>query len=307
MNRHISSLARAVVIIHQALVQRHEPQRWPELPGSCWHRALKLLERSQRARCRNWILAADRLAREFHGALGTLVSQLTELQQAEEQPATSLRSSSYRDVYRDLTELTREFATVKYESSHHQLRISTEPIELNGIYLGPFEIRLDLGRLDDTPAYRVVALEPNPAASCEEVTHPHVLNELLCEGEGRLAINRALAEGRLLDFFQLIAGVLRTYNDESPYMELSNWDSQPCHGCGVLVHPEQGDGCSDCESWLCYECEATCSSCGEGHCHQCLRSCGRCEEPFCAKCLKTCSGCLEQVCNSCLIPDARVW
>ena len=50
------------------------------------------------------------------------------------------------------------------------------------------------------------------------------MDERLCEGDGRSAIRQALAQGRLLDFFMLVAGGLRTYNAESPFVALEIWE-----------------------------------------------------------------------------------
>ena len=36
--------------------------------------------------------------------------------------------------------------------------------------------------------YRVIALDPHPATKSESITHPHVQDERLCEGEGHAAI-----------------------------------------------------------------------------------------------------------------------
>src|SRR5690606_20967014 len=104
-----------------------------------------------------------------------------------------------------------------------RLSVTTEPITLEGVYLGPFRIELDVDDLaaGECADYRVIALEPNPAASNCDVTHPHIQDEQLCEGEGRPLIRRALGEGRILDFFEFVASVLRAYNPESPYVSLS--------------------------------------------------------------------------------------
>jgi hypothetical protein len=45
------------------------------------------------------------------------------------------------------------------------------------------------------PAYRVIAKDAHPAESRENVTHPHVMDEVLCEGDGKHGIRRALSEG----------------------------------------------------------------------------------------------------------------
>jgi hypothetical protein len=64
-----------------------------------------------------------------------------------------------------------------------------------------------------------------PSSCRAEVTHPHVLDDHLCEGEGRQAIHAALTAGRLVDFFHLVKGILETYNEDSPYEALSDWYS----------------------------------------------------------------------------------
>ena len=43
--------------------------------------------------------------------------------------------------------------------------LTTEPIELAGVELGPFEIRLEWTTTGDEPAYRVIAKDPHPAES----------------------------------------------------------------------------------------------------------------------------------------------
>src|SRR4029078_3338290 len=100
-----------------------------------------------------------------------------------------------------------------------RLSVITEAILLDGVYLGPFEIQLNWSRAPDSDriCYRVMAEDPHPAESRDNVTHPHVMDELLCEGDGKHAIRLALSEGRLLDFFTLVAGLLRTHQPESPF------------------------------------------------------------------------------------------
>ena len=70
--------------------------------------------------------------------------------------------------------------------------VTTEPIELEGIALGRFEIRFNWLTVADERPYRVVALDPNPASRSADTTHPHVQYERLCEGDGARAIHQAL-------------------------------------------------------------------------------------------------------------------
>jgi hypothetical protein len=123
----------------------------------------------------------------------------------------------------------------------------------------------------------------NPAATNDSVTHPHVDGEALCEGEGRQPIRRALEQGRLLDFFVIIANLLRTYNSDSPYVSLSDWHGVECFDCGTTV-------CDD-ERWTCEKCDTT--VCGE-----CYSNCPECDGIFCDACVTRCEGCDENHCSA---------
>ena len=139
---------------------------------------------------------------------------------------------------------------------HHRL----EPITLEDVYLGEFEIRLDVFRLSELSSripYTVIALHPHPASSSDDVTHPHVSGRHLCEGDGSAAIRAALSHGRLFDFFSMVLGVLRTYNSDSPYVRLEDWNGVSCYDCGREMNREvptrrQSDPCSpslDPQTW----------------------------------------------------------
>jgi hypothetical protein len=118
-----------------------------------------------------------------------------------------------------------EFENVEIDLKKHEISVTTEPITLEGIFLGPFQIQLVWEKLGNSSPYSIKALDPHPAEANEDVTHPHVQDESLCEGEGRMAIQNSLREGRLGDFFLLVAQVLRTYGKGSAYIELNDWDS----------------------------------------------------------------------------------
>jgi hypothetical protein len=127
----------------------------------------------------------------------------------------------------ELEQLKQEFGNIDHDSEHNSISVVTEPITLDDVYLGPFKIELHLDKLkdlyQDSPHF-CIALDPHPAATSEEVTHPHVSSEKLCEGEGAAAIRAALEEGRLCDFFTMIRSILNTYSPDSPYIALHDWD-----------------------------------------------------------------------------------
>src|SRR5690606_3706651 len=106
---------------------------------------------------------------------------------------------------------------IQFDPKWSRVTVVTDDIQLEGIPLGPFKIKLDWSRLGDSQPYEVIAVEANPASSSDDVTHPHVQDNRLCEGDGRQALQKALAQGRLFDFFVLVRQILTTYNPSSAY------------------------------------------------------------------------------------------
>ena len=164
----------------------------------------------------------------------------------------------------------------------HELSVTTDRIVLEGVFLGPFEIRLDWQRSASSSPYRVVALDPNPAAKSDDITHPHVQDEQLCEGDGRTAIRAALAECRLYDFFLLVSQLLHTYGRGSAYVELGDWDGVPCEDCGDSVDEDDRYYCDRCDATLCGECSVSCHGCGDAFCSGCLGPCAACGCEYCS-------------------------
>jgi hypothetical protein len=115
-----------------------------------------------------------------------------------------LPQPTLRDLYQDLNQLQQGFPKVTIEPQHHLLTVFTDSIELEGIHLGEFHLELHLDRLDqhaDVSAFDVVALDPNPPYSSQDVTHPHVRDNQLCAGDATGPIALALKEGRFCDAF----------------------------------------------------------------------------------------------------------
>jgi hypothetical protein len=199
--------------------------------------------------------------------------------------------------------LDQEYDSLDIDLKELTLAVTTEPIKLEGVFLGPFEVRLDLKQLTQAPAYRVVAPAPHPAAGNSGVTHPHVQDEFLCEGEGRAPIRAALDDGRVLDFFTLVCQVLRSYGRGSAYVELEDWEGDPCQDCGASVHAEDRSYCHRCDARLCEECAHDCCGCDHGFCAACLSKCPGCQKRFCDDCLSPCTSCKRVMCSECLEDD----
>lgn len=300
-------LLRLAAAIRGELASRASRERPFELPVGSWNRCVELTRRIRRAQLRGWQLAAAELCLDLRYTLCSLESEVSA--RLRELPATAAAAAPAQtgEIYQDLLALKEEFGDVQYDLPGRRLSVTTEPIELEGIYLGPFEIRLDWARPGcvEAACYRVIAMEPHPAASRSNVTHPHVMDEYLCEGDSRPAIRRAVAQGRLLDFFTLVASGVRTYNAESPFVELALWYGGSCSDCGAAVDEDERYVCQRCSETICEGCETVCCDCGESYCSGCIAGCAACDDHCCGGCLRPCKECRASVCPHCLEDDER--
>ena len=285
MSRSNTYLARAAIAIRAAAAGNPARPTSAELPRTAWQYCDDLVRKIRRAIERGWYLAAAELAFNLRYEVARLRAELGELDQQFTTSADHVVSAT--EIYRDLMALGDEFSEWSCDRATKTLSVTTAPIELEGIYLGPFEIRLHWDRIRSggADAYQVVALDPRPSATRDDVTHPHVRQEELCEGEGRQPIRRALAEGRLLDFFLLVSNLLQSYNAESPFVALADWFAESCADCGSLVDEEDRYVCTECDSSLCDECQRQCSNCGDSFCSDCVGPCEGCDDQFCQSCL----------------------
>jgi hypothetical protein len=301
MPRYQHLLFKASRAIYQELLRFGAGAPVPPLPADTWQRVTHLQRQIAAARACGWSAAARRKTREFRDAV-------EEHQQVTSRHLASLeaalvppRLSRPAEIYRDLVALQQEPLELTADRAEAQLCVRTEPIELDAIPLGRFEIRLDWREIHRPyEAYRIVALQPNPAAADDSVTHPHVRAERLCEGEGRTAIRRALTEGRFFDFFTIVDRLLHTYARGQAYVELERWSGVRCADCSSIVDDGEGSNCDRCEEWICCDCTNSCPHCGQICCANCLERCPQCEELTCRGCLERCSRCQACVCPDCV-------
>ena len=225
MTRNERLLVRIATAIHDHIMPKQHATKSIELPAAAWQQCETLLRKMRRASQRDWQFAAGRLRRDLRMALERLHGELLELDRQLERPIEKAQRASVGDIHADLFALHEEFEEVSFDRRGHTISVTTEPIELDSVYLGAFEIRLDWSDLSEGHPhnYRVIALDANPAAANDSVTHPHVQDEAVCEGDGHQPIRKALEQGRLFDFFVIVANLLRTYNSASPYVSLSDW------------------------------------------------------------------------------------
>jgi len=268
-----------------------------------------------KALAHSWQMAAEKCCSGAHRLLSDISYLATSLRQATENPLKQIPKLHL--LVEELDQLQAEFGDMEFDRESNTLSVITESITLEDIYLGPFRIQLELNKLGqrNSSFYYCVALEPNPAATDESVTHPHVSNEQLCEGDGSEAIITSLEQGRLCDFFAVIRSILNTYNPDSPYVSLSEWEGITCYDCGCVVSSDNAyycehcdydfcESCStychSCDTTVCLGCSAECPCCGEIVCSSCIAVCPQCEGDCCRLCLDECSECQSQCCQDCL-------
>ena len=301
LNEHQRQALRVALQIDRAQSRLDRPVRHAmEWPSAEWNRCRRLAELLPTAQRRGWHTAAGHLQQRLERELHSLRLRLDPLQSAPSDAPATCQPLDLRTLHQEVLALFDTFDRVQVDLQRRTLSVITEPIELQGIDLGRFEIQLRYTAPRDTPRYEVIALDPHPAASNSSVTHPHVQDDRLCEGDGRAAIRSAVAQGRLSDFFQIVVQILQTYNDSSPYVSLDDWYGEPCEDCGATTRDDDRAGCGCCERLLCDQCQTGCSICCEGCCDSCTDRCDGCEEFVCRSCQQNCSTCGDAYCENCL-------
>ncbi|MFO0806203.1 MAG: hypothetical protein U0791_24130 [Gemmataceae bacterium] len=262
--------------------------------------------RIEQATARRWDCAAASLKQDLNAVLKLMGRRIEELREQCETP--SFRTPDRCEWIRELRHLESEFGTVTVRWTDSVIRIVTEPIELKGVSLGPFAIEFHWTggpSATGSRAIEVKALKPNRPAGRSDVTHPHVEDDILCAGEAKEALDQAIADGRLVDAFQLVHSVLTNYNPHSAYVSLHEWDGSHCAQCGRRIRSEEASSCEGCDCDLCDECGERCEGCDELRCGDCLEPCDVCRERHCRGSLDTtargravCSNCRE-ACSEC--------
>lgn len=300
-------LVRMAIAIHERLGSRTTNDSCVTLPAVAWQQCETLNRKIRTAVDRGWTLAADRLNHDLRVAVERLRNETATLHCKLQRTSTEHRKATVNDIYADLVALHDEFAQVTFNQRKRVLSVTTEAIELDGIHLGPFEIRLDWTDIAEGHPhnYRVIAVDPHPAASNDRVTHPHVQDEVVCEGDAREPVCQALEQGRLLDFFMIIASLLRTYNSGSPFVSLSEWHSIECAECGNMVCGDERRTCEICETTVCGDCCCNCTDCDGNFCNECMTRCGKCDCRHCTRCMRQCSRCDCERCRGCLDDNER--
>ncbi|WP_232105492.1 hypothetical protein [Gimesia panareensis] len=296
--RHWLRVAREVADRYVVAAARQESL--PPLPQDAWLRVNRWERLSQKARLNQYPIASRRCREQFQLALTSSIREWAAYRDRLLQNQVPAAVPTLREIYAELRALPLEFESVELDWEHQEIVVLTPPITLEDVDLGSFEIRLRWSDLGEPQPYRVVSLAET---GDDDVHHPHVQADTLCEGEGKVPISRALAEGRIGDFFLLVQQILHTYNSGSAYVPLSRWFNIECADCDDSVSREESRSCTICEHTVCGYCRRSCASCGDALCSSCADRCTSCDETFCRGCLSTCDSCSECCCRSCLCSE----
>lgn len=294
--------ARAAVMIYEQALRADRPTPRLRLPHYAWSTIPTFQRQIELAIQRGWNHAAKAATQSLIEALEECRRDLGDVIRTV-QPKQPRLPASPGDIYRDLVALADEFEDVEIDLQEETISVTTDRIAFDGIELGDFTIRLHWQDLDSSTPYKVEAQNPNPAAKSDEITHPHVRDEQLCEGEGRAAIRASLQEYRLYDFFLFVSQVLHTYGEGSAYVEMADWSGIPCDDCGEIIRDEDRYFCARCGISICGSCAIPCTECGEQYCANCIRHCAACRQDHCSSCLTTCSVCDREICDNCREDD----
>lgn len=292
---------QAACSIHSQLTGNQLPV--PSLPELTWESLETVVRKIRKADQAGWEAVGRMLRTQFIQILPLIRKQLSESESELEASLKPKLLSSVKEIYVDLCSLVDEFDDPEIKLDDTEVAVSTAAIYLEGVELGRFQIRLNWSQIRTAQPYEIESLDPNPAAGSDDVVHPHIQDQRLCEGDGHLAIQFALEQGRLLDFFVMVRQILETYNDSSPYVSLEKWYGANCQDCGDCVCGEDSCRCDHCEVDLCHDCSRCCEDCCRTCCNSCSQSCDGCGKCCCTRCVNHCCDCDQIFCKECLIDE----
>lgn len=274
---------------------------WWAILETSWAGITVARRRLALAQRRGLTLCLPRLEEMVRSCLGAH-SEQTASASRDDRPRPARASLGDAHWYQEVLQLREDFAAVTFLRREGKLSVHTEPVVLEGVPLGAFAIELAAGRFcrrGGTEVFAIKALDPRPAVVNRSCVHPHVQDSELCAGDGKFPIQLALEEGRLADAFLIVRSVLQTYNGDSAYVRLTQWTSEPCEDCRLMVEPQELSSCRACGSSVCEDCLPGCVECSTPLCRSCLHSCADCGGDYCRQCLDV-SACSDHAfCSQC--------
>ncbi len=208
------------------------------------------------------------------------------------------------DLIEDLKAVEKEFGGLHYDQDNDEMVVISEDIIFSDVNLGSFKIRIPINLGSNVT---IVACTPNYPVANEETTHPHVQSDEICLGRGSDQFYDAMQQGRILDAFTILNSILVTYNPDSAYIKIENWNRNPddyaeCNDCGDEISIEETTSCHKCSSSYCRDCVFECGGCQEYYCSYCSSSkCSICKgKHLCNDCACQCEICQKTFCDKCM-------
>jgi len=207
-------------------------------------------------------------------------------------------------ILEELIVLNKKFKSLEFVDN--TLSVTTEKIVLEHLDLGRFKINLHINNIHESPNnfVRIHPLEPNYAHGGETYSHPHVSGSKLCIGEGYHILCDAAQQGRIEDIYNIIMSILNTYNEDSAYVGLDEWDGQVCGRCDEFYDSEESGCCCEiCDRGICDDCSSYCECCERSVCNSHMETyCDVCDKRACSGCVENsrcCEVCDKVLCESC--------
>lgn len=199
---------------------------------------------------------------------------------------------SFDSIIKQLEGVESSFKNICYDHKEKKLSCDTEPIILSDrdhtIEFGEFTIKLCLS--GGPYILLAVAKDPNSCPENDDISHPHVTNDIICFGALGEVVDKAIADGELLDLLFYSNDLLNSYNDENPYATLREWDGYTlCPACNDEYPADDMCRCWDCDNNICGNCAYICDDCGTTICDSCI--CSIEDYTICYNCCSECSSC----------------
>jgi len=124
---------------------------------------------------KGWFGAAEKIKTRVNRNLCDFSYHLQQFKNLADSDETKLPKLAV--IFADLIQIEDEFGELNFDFEAKTISVTTDPITLEDISFGSFEIRLfvdQMSKLYGESPYKIIALEPNPAATDSSVTHPHV-------------------------------------------------------------------------------------------------------------------------------------
>lgn len=185
------------------------------------------------------------------------------------------------EIERNLSDLevfcnnnTEGYASIKFDDSDNSIVATTHPIVLEGVLLNTFEVRLQVyqsylwqqGKFSEAIQVRAITPVRN------DYPHPHVDRSRLCWGNAAHIGKVGMIRGDLFHVFQIVLGILNTYNPESPYATIQSYLPATCDECYTRCEDRAMSRCRTCMTKHCTECLMFhCASCQNKCCRDCAR------------------------------------